>query len=256
MARTHVAVFASEQADLFESLTLPRSVPNQVAIGRSPLVGPLARLERRERWCVALVNRRDARIFRGSPESLQGDRADPRRGLRPARPGRLVPVPLSARHREGEGRPPEAHGRGADAPLQAPAVRASDRGRARARWWPTSSRSSTHYLQERLAGRIEVDVEHSNADAVLEAARPADRRAGARPREVGARAPGRARRGGCRGRAPAAARAAGRDAAARRAVRRRSGRPVPRSAAGSGSRASAVPPMAPSSCSSTTSPRR
>jgi len=29
-----------------------------------------------------------------------------------------------------------------------------------------------HYLSERLAGRIEVDVEHSNADGVLEAARP------------------------------------------------------------------------------------
>ena len=66
-----VAVFASEPADLFEALKLPRSVPNQVAIGHSPLVGPLARLERRERWCVALVNRRDARIFRGSPESLR-----------------------------------------------------------------------------------------------------------------------------------------------------------------------------------------
>ncbi|HEX6584333.1 MAG TPA: Vms1/Ankzf1 family peptidyl-tRNA hydrolase, partial [Thermoleophilaceae bacterium] len=66
-----VAVFTSEPAALFEALKLPRSVPNQVAIGHSPLVGPLARLERRERWCVALVNRRDARIFRGSPESLR-----------------------------------------------------------------------------------------------------------------------------------------------------------------------------------------
>ena len=46
-------------------------MPSRVAIGRSPLVGPLARLERRERWCVALVSRRDARIFRGSPESLR-----------------------------------------------------------------------------------------------------------------------------------------------------------------------------------------
>ena len=66
-----VAVFASNAASLFEVLPLPRPVPSRVAIGRSPLVGPLARLERRERWCVALVSRRDARIFRGSPESLR-----------------------------------------------------------------------------------------------------------------------------------------------------------------------------------------
>src|SRR5918997_896323 len=66
-----VAVFASDASGLFEVLALPRPVPSRVAIGRSPLVGPLARLERRERWCVALVSRRDARIFRGSPESLR-----------------------------------------------------------------------------------------------------------------------------------------------------------------------------------------
>jgi peptide chain release factor subunit 1 len=66
-----VAVFASNAASLFEVLALPRPVRSRVAIGRSPLVGPLARLERRERWCVALVSRRDARIFRGSPESLR-----------------------------------------------------------------------------------------------------------------------------------------------------------------------------------------
>jgi peptide chain release factor subunit 1 len=66
-----IAVFASNAASFFEVLALPRPVPSRVAIGRSPLVGPLARLERRERWCVTLVSRRDARIFRGSPESLR-----------------------------------------------------------------------------------------------------------------------------------------------------------------------------------------
>jgi peptide chain release factor subunit 1 len=48
-----VAVFASDASGLFEVLALPRPVPSRVAIGRSPLVGPLARLERRDRWCVA-----------------------------------------------------------------------------------------------------------------------------------------------------------------------------------------------------------
>ena len=66
-----VAVFASDGAGLFEALKLPRPLPNRVTIGRSALVGPLARVERRERWCVALVSRRDARIFRGSPDGLR-----------------------------------------------------------------------------------------------------------------------------------------------------------------------------------------
>src|SRR5215212_3377638 len=66
-----LALFASEQDGLFEALKLPRGVPNRVAIGHSPLVGPLARLARRERWCVALVNRREARILRGSPDGLR-----------------------------------------------------------------------------------------------------------------------------------------------------------------------------------------
>jgi len=66
-----VALFASEPVNLFEAIKLPRPVSNRVAIGRSPLVAPLARFERRERWCVALVSRRDARIFRGSPDGLR-----------------------------------------------------------------------------------------------------------------------------------------------------------------------------------------
>jgi peptide chain release factor subunit 1 len=66
-----VAVFASEAAGLFETLALPRSLPSRVAIDRSPLVGPLAGLARRERWCVLLVSRRDGRFFRGSPEGLR-----------------------------------------------------------------------------------------------------------------------------------------------------------------------------------------
>lgn len=66
-----VALFACTPVDLFEAVKLPRPVPSRVALGRSPLVGPLARMARRERWCVALVSRRDARIFRGSPDGLR-----------------------------------------------------------------------------------------------------------------------------------------------------------------------------------------
>src|SRR4029450_12077300 len=66
-----LALFASEPNDLFEAVKVPRSVRARAAVGRSPLVGPLAKLARRERWCVTLVNRRDARILRGSPDGLR-----------------------------------------------------------------------------------------------------------------------------------------------------------------------------------------
>src|SRR3954452_14474964 len=56
-----VAVFVSEGAGLFEAVKLPSAVNTRVALDYSPVVGPLAGLERRERWCVTLVSRRDAR---------------------------------------------------------------------------------------------------------------------------------------------------------------------------------------------------
>ena len=176
-------MFASEQAGLFEPMKLPRSVPNQVAIGHSPLVGPLARLERRERWCVALVNRRDARIFRGSPESLseieqihdevfgqhdQGGWSQSRyqRGIEKEKDDHLKHTGESLM-RHFKRRPFER------LIVGGPREVAAD------------FESKLHrYLRDRLAGRIEVDVEHSTPTQVLEAARPADRRAGARPREV------------------------------------------------------------------------
>jgi peptide chain release factor subunit 1 len=166
-----VAVFASEQADLFEALKLPRSVPNQVAIGHSPLVGPLARLERRERWCVALVNRRDARIFRGSSESLreieqirdevfgqhdQGGWSQARyqRGIEKEKDDHLKHTG-DALMRHFKRRPFERLIVGGPREVVA------------------DFESKLHqYLQERLAGRIEIDVEHSKADEVLAAARP------------------------------------------------------------------------------------
>jgi peptide chain release factor subunit 1 len=166
-----LAVFASEPADLFEALKLPRSVPNRVAIGHSPLVGPLARLARRERWCLTLVNRRDARIFRGSPDGLreveqihddvsgqhdQGGWSQARyqRGIEKEKDDHLkVTCDALLRHFKQQ-------------PFQrlivgGPREVATD-----------FEQKLHHYLRERLAGRIEVDVERSNADQVLEAARP------------------------------------------------------------------------------------
>jgi len=166
-----VAVFSSQAADLFEALKLPRAVPNQVFIGYSPLVGPLARLERRERWCVALVNRRDARILRGSPESL--------------REVEQIHDEVFGQHDQG-GWSQARYQRGVEKEKDDHLKNTGDALMRHFKRQPferlivggprevvTAFESKLHqYLQERLAGRIEVDVEHSNPDEVLEAARP------------------------------------------------------------------------------------
>jgi peptide chain release factor subunit 1 len=166
-----VAVFASESAELFEAMKLPRSVPNRVQIGRSPLVGPLARLERRERWCVALVNRRDARLFRGSPYGL--------------REIEQIHDTVFGQHDQG-GWSQARYQRGIEKEKHdhlkntAEALMKHYKRRPFQRLIVGGPRevvsdfeSKLHgYLAERLAGRIEVDVETSTPEQVLRAAQP------------------------------------------------------------------------------------
>jgi peptide chain release factor subunit 1 len=166
-----VAVFASESVGLFEALRLPRPVENRVAIGRSPLVGPLARLERRERWCVCLVSRRDARIFRGSRDGLreieqihdtvigqhdQGGWSQARfaRGIEKEKDDHLKHV-SDALMRHFKRRPFER------LIVGGPREVAAD------------FETKLHgYLRDRYAGRIEVDVDSSTPEQVLAAAQP------------------------------------------------------------------------------------
>jgi peptide chain release factor subunit 1 len=166
-----LAIFAAESAQLFEVLKLPRPVPSRVAIRRSPLVAPLARLARRERWCVALVNRRDARIFRGSPDGLreieqihdlvfgqhdQGGWSQARyqRGIEKEKDDHLKHT-VEALMKHFKRRPFERLIVGGPREVVA------------------DFESKLHgYLAERLAGRIDVDVEHSTPEQVLEAVQP------------------------------------------------------------------------------------
>ncbi|MGH2825133.1 MAG: Vms1/Ankzf1 family peptidyl-tRNA hydrolase, partial [Thermoleophilaceae bacterium] len=166
-----VAVFASNRSGLFETLRLPRPVRSRVAIGRSPLVGPLARLERRERWCVALVSRRDARIFRGSPDGLreieqihdvvfgqhdQGGWSQARyqRGIEKEKDDHLRHT-AEALMKHFKRRPFQRLILGGPREVVA------------------DFESKLHgYLSERLAGRIEVDVDNSPPEQVLKKAQP------------------------------------------------------------------------------------
>lgn len=166
-----LAVFVSEENGLFEALKLPRSVQNQVAIGRTPLVGPLARLARRERWCVTLVNRRDARIFRGSPDGLREIEQ-----IHDVVFGQHDQGGLSqARYQRGIEKEKDDHLKNTGDALmrhfkRQPFERLIVGG---PREVVTDFEGKLHhYLEERLAGRIDVDVERSSPAQVLEAAQP------------------------------------------------------------------------------------
>jgi len=166
-----VAIFAAEEAGLFEAIKLPRPLPSRVAIRRSPLIAPLAWLARRERWCVALVNRRDARIFRGSPDGLreieqihdlvfgqhdQGGWSQARyqRGIEKEKDDHLKHTG-EALMKHFKRRPFERLIVGGPREVVA------------------DFESKLHgYLTERLAGRIDVDVEHSTPEQVLDAVQP------------------------------------------------------------------------------------
>jgi peptide chain release factor subunit 1 len=166
-----LAVFVSEGNGLFEALKLPRSVPNRVAIGHSPLVGPLARIARRERWCVTLVNRRDARILRGGPDGL--------------REVERIHDDVSGQHDQG-GWSQARYQRGVEKEKDDHLKTTCDALLRHFKRQPFQrlivggprevvtdfEGKLHHYLSERLAGRVEVDVEHSSPDQVLDAARP------------------------------------------------------------------------------------
>ena len=66
-----VAVYACQPAELLEVVSLRRPVDSGVVLERSPHVAPLVADADQERWCVLLVNRRNARIFVGDGGELE-----------------------------------------------------------------------------------------------------------------------------------------------------------------------------------------
>ena len=66
-----LAVFSSTAAGLFEVLRLSQPVEHEPVIADAPYVAPLSLIGPPERWCVVLVNRRTARLFCGSGDALE-----------------------------------------------------------------------------------------------------------------------------------------------------------------------------------------
>jgi peptide chain release factor subunit 1 len=66
-----LAIFSASAAGLFEILRLPEPVDHEPVISDTPYLAPLSSLADSGRWCVVLVNRRTARLFCGSSDALE-----------------------------------------------------------------------------------------------------------------------------------------------------------------------------------------
>jgi peptide chain release factor subunit 1 len=164
-----VAVFACRQEDLLEIVALRRPVESRVVLERRPFVEPLVQESGQERWCVVLANRRSARFFVGDGAGLdETDRVEDdvhrqhdQGGWSQANYARSV---------EKEKDDHLAHV--ADVAFQAYKRRGFDRllvgapeelvGELEQRLHP--------YLRERIAGRVQVDVENTPLEDVRAAA--------------------------------------------------------------------------------------
>lgn len=167
-----LAVFACGPADLFEAIRLARPIDTRAVIDGSPQVEPLVEmLGSGGNWMVALVNRQVGRMLRGDRDHLDE--------LRP------IEDEVHGQHSQG-GWSQARYQRSVDEDVQDHLKNVADALFVRFKrnafdhllvGGPvevlTDFEDRLHpYVRERLAGRIDIDVENSSADDVAVAARP------------------------------------------------------------------------------------
>ena len=168
-----LAIFACGPADLLEIVRLPDPVESRVVLGASPYIEPLAMSGETERWCVALVNSRDGRIFIGDEGGLdEVDRVydepafDSNTGNGGWAERRMQNTVARERKEHLEHVAEHLFRTLRHTPYDRLIISAPE---------PLDSdlEGLLHpYVAERLAGRISVDVENVNAEAVLAASTP------------------------------------------------------------------------------------
>jgi peptide chain release factor subunit 1 len=166
-----LAVFCSGDGDLFEVIRLPRAVNSEVVISDSPFIEPLVDLVSGS-WCILLCNRRVARVFRGASDRIE-------------EVARITSEDVLSQADAG-GWSQQRYERGQDEEVHRHLKRVGDllhRRFRRARFdhlligspeelGSDVERTLHPDIQQRLAGRLTVDVENTTEDQVLEAARP------------------------------------------------------------------------------------
>src|SRR5919107_2969478 len=66
-----LAIYASHALDVFEAVKLPDSIDSAVHVDQRPILEPVMGLQDEGAWCVLLVTRDSARIFRGGPTGIR-----------------------------------------------------------------------------------------------------------------------------------------------------------------------------------------
>jgi peptide chain release factor subunit 1 len=160
-----LAIFSCSAAGLFEILRLSEPVDHEPVISDAPYVAPLSSIGEPENWCVVLVNRRSARLFCGSREALHEVA--------------LVEDDVHRQHDQG-GWSQANYQRSVDKDVQDHLKHVAEVVFLQMkRELPkgvivggpqetvTDFESTLHpYLRERLAGRIDIDVENSSTEDV------------------------------------------------------------------------------------------
>jgi peptide subunit release factor 1 (eRF1) len=166
-----LALFACGPADLFEAIKLPRPIETRAVVDDSPFVEPLAELAMRGSWCVLLVNRKVARMLRGSPDQLTELPT--------------IEDEVHGRHDQG-GWSQARYQRGVDQEVRWHLQHAAEVAFRRFKRSPFDCillggpeetvgefEDILHpYLRERIAGRFRIDVENTTPDQIREAAAP------------------------------------------------------------------------------------
>jgi len=166
-----LAIFASGPADLFEVLKLSEPIEHDPVIADTPYIEPLSAIGPAERWCVLLVNRRIARLLCGADGALEEIE--------------LIEDDVRNRHDQG-GWSQANYQRSIDKDAADHLRHTAEVAFARLKGalpagilvgapqeLANDFESELHpYLRERLAGRLDIDVEHSTVDDVNRAAAP------------------------------------------------------------------------------------
>jgi peptide chain release factor subunit 1 len=166
-----VAVFCSSPAGLFEVVRLSRPVQSELVVDDSPFIEPLNRASSPDGWCVLLVNRRTSRVFRGTRERLEEVGTFRDEVHRWHDQGGWS----QARYQRGIEKEIHDHIKGTCEQLFRMHKREPMRGLivgAATQLWPEVEGTLHSYLRDLVVARVDVDVEHSNADEVTKVAAP------------------------------------------------------------------------------------
>ncbi len=160
-----VAVYACQAEDLLEVVSLRHPLGSRVVLDRTPFVEPLLHEGAAERWCVLLANRRVARLFTGDGEELEEtDRLEDDVHSQHDQGGWS-----QSRYQRGVEKEKDDHLlHSADVAFELYKRRGFDRLLIGApEELVNELESKLHsYLQKRIVGRVQCDVENSSLDEV------------------------------------------------------------------------------------------